>query len=556
MVVRAPNQVQTARTVSTVGELILEQLALWGVWKVFEAPGPGVPGLTDAMRRQRHVGYVETRQAFAAALMASAHAKLTDRLSVCLAATGPEVANLAAGLLDARTDHAPVLAIEGVAPLDGEERAPSPLAGSPMLDPAAFGDGLVIQSSDALDALLRASKAALERPGVARLSLLTDLWSELLAGCRPIGPAGHLVAERGAAPLQRTNEAATLLTRAERPVLLAGWGARRARGTLARCAETFDAPVATTCRAKGLLPDSHPLALGVAGRFGSPAANAALRDADLLLVVGCSLADASTDCSRLIAPGTQIVQIDVKPGAMGGRHAVDVPLVGDAFLTLDQLIQQAVPIQRPEYRKRLAQQKLDWQVWLAEVGASDATPIKPQRVIRELSQVCTADAIICLDAGASARFYCQQFQSRNQLTLGSAQLSVLGFSLPAANAASFARPNQQAVALCGDDGFSAVMGEFLTARQYERPITVVVLANAEAASHLDEQLAAGAWSVGPGPGLARCDYAAFATACGGLGIRVRKPEELRPALERALAVAVPALVQVDVDPAALVDPAL
>lgn len=545
----APNPPQTGPAVSrTVSQLLVEQLWQWGVRAIFGVQGPGVLGLTDAVRQQDRIRFIETRQELAAALMTSAHAKLTDRLSVCLGSAGPGVTNLITGLYDAATDRAPVLALCGE--VDGARIGPH---ADPMIDQHALFQGIgcfdqtLLTPSQAAEVLMRASKAALEHQSVARFGFTRDT-TQGPSGESAIGPDGHLIQERWAAPPQRVAQAADMLTTARRPMILAGWGARQARDAVARCAETFGAAVVTTCRAKGILPEAHPLALGVVGQFGSPAATAAVREADVLLVVGASLSAQTVPDGSLIGHDTRIIQIDVDPTVIGSVHPVTLALIGDAFLTLNHVVADATPTPRSAYRQELAERKRGWQVRIGHKAHSEAIPILPQRALGELSQLCTEDAIICLDAGACAAFYCQQFPVRNQSTLSSGHLRVLGFALPAANAAALARPARQAIALCGDDGFSVMMGEFLTSCQYHLPITVVLLNNHKMGLTAMRQAKAHFPAPGFFTGLADCDYAAFATSCGGLGLRVRRPDEIRPALEQALSAGVPSLVQIEVDP--------
>lgn len=543
--VQLPTSLAACRAVS---QLMVEQLWQWGVWAIFGVQGQGVFGVTDAVRQQDRIRFIETRQELAAALMASAHAKLTDRLSVCLGSAGPGVTNLITGLYDAATDRAPVLALCGEA--DG---ALTDRSYFQSIDQHTLFQGLgcvdqtLVTPDRAGEVLMRASKAALERHCVARLGFTGKVTRSPITESA-IGPDGHLIQERWAAPPQRIAQAIELLTAARRPVILAGWGARQARDAVARCAETFDAPVVTTCRAKGILPEIHPLAMGVLGQFGSPVAADVAREADVLLVIGASLSAQTAPGESFLGEDTLIVQIDQDPEVIGSVRPVTLALVGDAFLTLDQTVADATPVPRPDYRRELTDRKRSWQVQLDRQAQSEQVPILPQRGMHDLSQVCAEDAIICLDAGDCAAFYCQQFPARNQTTLSSGHMGVLGFALPAANAATLARPARQAIALCGDDGFSAVMGEFLTSCQYHLPITVVLFDNH--GMGLIETRQAREHFPAPGffTGLADCDYAAYATSCGGLGLRVRKPDEIRPALERALSAGIPSLVQIEVDP--------
>ncbi len=531
----------------TVADAIVAQLGLWGVQYVFGVQGRSILDVLEAMNRQDTVRYLETRDEEAAALMASAQAKLTGRLSACIGTTGPGVTNLLTGLYDAESDGAPVLAICGEERRDTIGRgAYQAIDQHALFETSSHFNHDILDPGQTSEILMLACKAAIEKGGVARLGVPADV-SRAEVESPLIGPTGHLVQERWPAPAARVAEAVEMLSSAKRPVILAGRGARDARDVLTLCADRLDTPVVTSCPAKGLVAEEWPRALGVVGRFGNEVADDAVRSADVLLVVGCSLSENTTEGWTLISDDTRIVQIDTNSWHMGRNHRVDLALVGDAYLTLDEIVRQAKPVQHPSYRTELDGRKRDWTARIDIDADSDAVPIRPQRVIRELAQACADDAIIALDVGDHAAFFCEQFPVRNQTILVSGRMGVMGFSVPAANAAKLARPNRQAIALCGDGDFSSTMGEFLTACQYHLPVMVVLMDNGALGMAISEQTHERLHPVGFYSKLADCDYAKFAVACGGMGARVSKPADLRTTLESAFNVGRPALVQVDVD---------
>ncbi len=532
----------------SVAEFVVAQLGLWGVRHIFGVQGRSILGMLDAVRRQDAVSYVETRHEEAAALMASAYAKLSGRLAVCIGSTGPGVTNLLSGLYDAEADGAPVLALCGQEARTSIGRgAYQSIDQHALFETSSHFNHDVMDPSQTPELLMLACKAALEKNGVARLGIPSDVERAPVSG-RLIGPAGHLVQERWAAPAQRVAEAIEMLGGAARPVILAGRGALHARDEVNRCAQVFDAPVVTSCPAKGIMAWQNPLSMGVVGRFGTPIADETVRQADVLLVVGCSLSENTTSGWTLISDETRIIQIDVSSWKIGRNYEVTLPMVGDALLTLHEINRQAMPVHHPDYTAQLSGRKRDWIAQTDQKAQSDAVPILPQRLIHELAQTCADDAIIALDVGDHAVFYCQQFPNRNQTTLLSGRMGVMGFSIPAANAAKLAYPSRQVIALCGDGGFSSIMGEFLTACQYQLPIVVVLMNNSELGMSLTEQVHDRFQPVGFYTKLVGCDYARFASACGGMGIHVTNPGDLRPSLEKAFQSGVPSLVQVDVDP--------
>lgn len=535
-------------TQRSVAEFIVAQLGIWGVSQIFGVQGRTILGILDAVNRQDAIRYIETRQEEAAALMASAYAKLTDHLAVCIASGGPGVGNLLTGLFDAESDGASVVALCGQ-----DHRSSVGRGAYQAINQHALFETCSHFNHDLMDAqqtpelLMLACKTAIERRGVGRLGVPLDV-ARLPVKASIIGPAGHLADEKWAAPAQRVVEAVEMLAGAQRPTILVGWGGRHCRDLVTDCADTFDAPIVTTCRAKGIIPASNPHLMGVVGRFGTSIADDVVRGADVLLVVGSSLSENTTDGWTLISDSTRLIQIDIDSERIGRTQGVTLPMVGDALLTLDQINRQAAPVHHPDYQKKLSDQKRDWMAKIDQKAQSDAVPILPQRVVRTLSDVCADNAIIAVDVGDHAVFFYQQFPIRNQVVLNSGQMGVMGFSVPAANAAALAFPTRQCIALCGDGGFSAIMGEFLTACQYHLPITVVLLDNNQLGMTKTEQEHDHFSSAGFFTNLAGCDYAAYATACGGMGVRVKKVDDLQSSLERALTANVPALVQIDVDP--------
>jgi pyruvate oxidase len=509
----------------SVAGAVAEQLALWGARQIFAVAGGGEAHLWAAACQQVQLNYVEARSALGAALMTSAHAKLTGRLSICLGTTPFGTASLLTGLLDAQTDGAPVLAL-GV--WDGElgpagQRGPFLL--NPPLRDAATGYARVVRGPDEVAELLAlAAKTAEEEHTVAYLSLASEML-QAPATRRPIGPSGHLVLDRWPAPVQRVVEAANALNRAQRPVLVAGWGARSSRDALVRLAEHLDAPVATTCRAKGLIPANHPLAVGVLGEDCPSLADSLVRAADAVVVIGSTLTDRLSAVQARADEGAWIIQLDRESRWIGRTIRVAVPLVGDPYLTLAELARQVPSCQRPAYRQEIDQRKQDWLVRLDQAASSGAVPIGPARVVRELSQICPDDAIVAVDGRTALPVYCAQFFSRNQFTLSSGYLDARGFALPAANAAALARPTQLSIALCDVESFTPTMGELLTAVQHRLPVKVFLL---------DDR---------GSPDATGADFAGFARACGAMGLRVEQPAELRPAIEKAIAAGVPAVVQ-------------
>jgi pyruvate oxidase len=327
-----------APRVRTVADVLVETLAAFGVTHVFGMVGHSNLGFADAMRRAEQRGeltYIGIRHEGAASFAASAYGKLAGRPAACFAIAGPGSTNMLTGLYDAKLDQSPVLAISG--------QVPSRVLGRGAFQDldltAIFGDvaawtASVHAGSDHAELAALAVKHAMDARGVAHLVLpdeVQTLPSDAAAKTSQGRLAGRLT-QPGHSELAR---AAAMISASRRPVLIAGHGARQATGSLRRLAERLNAPVLTTFKAKGLIPDNHPLGAGVLGRSGTPVASWLMNEADLLIVIGASFANHTG-----IAPYKAILQIDDNPAAIGRFDPVSSGIVGDAALTLEALLEE------------------------------------------------------------------------------------------------------------------------------------------------------------------------------------------------------------------------
>ncbi len=346
-------------------------------------------------------------------------------------------------------------------------------------------------------------------------------------------------------------QAARLLTEAARPVIIAGNGVRisQAYAELASLAEALGAPVATTASGKGTFAEIHDLALGVCGNFGTPLANAVIGAADIVLIVGSKLAPTDTAFAtpKLLDPRRQtLIQIDIEPKNAAWTYPVEQVLIGDAKATLSQLLAavesaEGITAEKMESaRSRLHSARQQHGFFHAVEFNSNAAPILPQRVIKELQQAVANDTIITCDAGENRIFMTHYYQTKGPGTfLQPAGVGAMGYAIPAALAAKLVYPQRRVVAVCGDGGFAIGMNGLMTAIEENIPIVSVVFNNT----------ALGWVKHGQGERNIACDFANFdhaaiarAMGCGGL--RVEHPGQLAPALQEALAADQPFVVDV------------
>ncbi|MFR9801332.1 thiamine pyrophosphate-binding protein [Pseudonocardia sp. RS010] len=550
--VQLPDPVERPRSVSDV---LVETLVAWGVDTVFGMVGHSNLGFAEALRRAEARGelrYVGIRHEGAAAFAASAYGKLTGRPAACLAIAGPGSTNLLTGLYDAKLDGAPVLAISGQVPSSVLGRgAFQDLDLSAAFRDVAVSTVTVHAGSDHAELAATAVKHAVDGRGVAHLVLpdeVQDLPSDAPAGA----PAGRRADLAVAPPEAALAAAAARLRGARRPVVIAGQGARGAAADLLALAERLGAPVLTTFRAKGLVPDTHPLGAGVLGRSGTPVASWLMNEADLLVVVGASFANHTG-----IAPYKPIVQVDDSPSAIGRFHGVEIGLLGDAAVTVRALAHRlgepAARDQRPDVAAR-------WAIWRAEKARRAADDrgrgVASAAVFAALSAHCPADAVITVDVGNHAYSFGRYFESAGQPVLMSGYLGSIGFGYPAAlgawaatrsrgPAAEGARAGRPVVAVTGDGGFGQYLAELTTAVRYGIPVKHVLLDNGALGKISKEQLAGDlpVWQTA----LVNPDFAGFARLCGATGIPVFRSDELDAGMKELFAAEGPALLHVHAD---------
>jgi pyruvate oxidase len=340
-------------------------------------------------------------------------------------------------------------------------------------------------------------------------------------------------------------EAVAAIRAARRPVIIAGHGARGARGELIAFAERLHAPVLTTFKAKGLVPDTHPLGAGVLGRSGTPVASWLMNESDLLIVVGASFANHTG-----IAPYKEIVQIDDEPASIGRFHPVAHPMLADTALALAALQatldHTAAVDQRPDVAAR-------WELWRAEkrrrVADDRGQGVSAAAVFEALSAALPEDAVVAVDVGNHAYSLGRYLESKGQPVLMSGYLGSIGFGYPAAMGAWAADRTRPIVAVTGDGGFGQYAMELTTAVKHGMPVKHVLLDNHGLGKIAKEQVAGDfpVWHTS----LHNPDWAAYAELCGATGIKVTAREQLPDAMARMFATDGPVLLHVEQDAALL-----
>ncbi|MEM6274159.1 MAG: thiamine pyrophosphate-binding protein [Myxococcota bacterium] len=538
----------------TVSDLMVESLVGWGVKAVFGMVGHSNLGLADAIRTATERGdmrYVAIRHEGAASFACSAYGKLTGRPIACLSIAGPGATNLLTGLWDANIDRAPVIALTGQ--VDTQVLGPGAFQEIDLQ--AAYGkvaqwSQVVLPSSRHAELINLACKSAILNRGVSHLIFPDEVQTvsvdeDKLAGS-PEGRLGDL----SITPSEDSIDAASrLLLGAKRPVIIVGHGARFTMDSVTAFAEQHRIPVVTTFKGKGLIPDDHPLACGVLGRSGTPIASWFMNESDALLVLGASFSNHTG-----ITPKKPTIQVDRDLMTLGKFHSVSVPVWGDIKKTL-QALDSRLKAQTSfvDQRDKVQQRR---QIWLEEKASrvldDRGNGLNSAAVFAALTRVVPEDAIIAVDVGNNTYSFGRYFECKQQAILMSGYLGSIGFALPAAMGAWIATQEddphfhgRKVLSVSGDGGLGQYLAEITTLVLHKMDVTHVVLHNDELGKISKEQRSADldVWQTK----LLNPSFAAFATECGALGIRVESADNLDEALARAIAHPGPALVEIMTD---------
>ena len=419
---------------------------------------------------------------------------------------------------------------------------------------------MLFRSLDGAEDLPQAFREAFKqittgRPGAAHIALPFDVQNGLVARCEIYGDSifGSYPAERIAPNANALEAAARSLTQARNPVFICGGGViiSQAEPELLELAERLSAPVATTISGKGSIDEQHALAVGVVGsNGGTPETRAIVDQADLIFFIGCRAGSVTTERWRHPAKGTtKVIHLDVDASVPGTNYPADAALVGDAKLGLKMLNEALAATSRPLDAARVEAAKEQKFAKFQALAESNDRPIKPERVIAELTRALEPDSIVVADAGTPCPYLSAYYPVRGggRKFFSNRAHGALGYSMAAAMGAHFAQPNVKCVSVMGDGSFGFTCGELETAARYRLPVTFIVIANASYG-----WIKAGQRS-GYGEryfsvDFAVTDHAAVAAAFGVKSWRVTEPNELAKALKEALAHGGPSLVDIVCQP--------
>jgi len=544
----------------TVGDFVVERLHAWGVRKIFGYPGDGINGVIEALNRaDGKIEFIQVRHEEMAAFMASAYAKFSGHLGVCMATSGPGASHLITGLYDARLDHMPVLAITGQqarAAMGGHYQQELDLV-SMYKDVAGAFVQQAAEAPQVRHLVDRAVRIALGERRVTAIVFPNDLQD--MPYENPPRKHGTVHSGVGFTPPRTVpydadlRRAADVLNAGEKVAILVGAGALHATDEVISVAETLRAGVAKALLGKAALPDDLPYVTGSIGLLGTKPSYDLMTGCDTLLMIGSGFPYSEFLPEEGKARG---VQIDIAPDMLSLRYPMEVNLVGDAKETLKALIPLLRPKANGAWRNGIERGVQDWWKTLEDRAMQPANPVNPQRVTWELSPRLPDGVIVTSDSGSCANWYARDLKMRRGM-MGSLSggLASMGAAVPYAIAAKYAHPDRPVIALVGDGAMQMNnMAELITVAKYWRNWAdkrwIVCVFNNEDLNQVtwEQRVMNGDPKFEASQDIPNVPYHRFAELIGLKGIYVDNPERMGAAWDEALAADRPVVLEVKTDP--------
>ncbi len=547
-------------------EKICDVLVEAGIDYVFGIPGGATVPIWDALfDRQDKIRVLLARHEQAASCMADLYGRMAGKPGVLMGQGAFIASNGSFGIMESYLSGSPMLILtdtsDGGFSQHGNYQSGTGEYGSydivGILRSISKYVTYAVTPEEAVRGVQLAIKHAMSgRPGPACVVMRN---SAITGEVDPQKPprihhtAGYLRESLSAPPAEEIEKASRFLLEAQRPVLIAGNGIHSSRtyGELRELAELLGIPVATSYKGKSTFPEVHPLAVGMMGTFGQKVANDVIADADLLLVAGCSLSptDTKRESPQLIDSTRQkIIQIDIDSRNMGWTHPVEMALLGDLKIVLSQLLDTlkgmtgGETVNVTDRLKALEERKSKEVFFETPKFYSEASPLLPQRIVKEIEEAIDPSTIITLDAGNSRLWMSHYFRSKEAGTIfcpGS--VAGMGWGPPAALAAKLLYPDRPVLSVCGDGGFAMVIHVLSTAAQHRLPVVFLVMNNSVLGMIRDHQASTGRIIASE---FIHTDFARIAQAFGCQGLKVEKPGELGVAIKNAFKASVPTVIDV------------
>ena len=545
----------------TVGAFALKRLHEHGVKRIYGYPGDGINGILGGFHEHgEEVEFVQTRHEEIAAFCASAHAKLTGEVGVCLATSGPGAIHLLNGLYDAKLDHQPVVALVGQQKTTslGANYQQEVDLNTLFKDVASEFVQTCMSPPQARHLIDRAVQVALASRSVTAVIFPEDVqesaYEDPPAGhgsvfTAPVKPTGSRVVP----PAAEVRRAAEILNSGEKPAILVGAGARGAAEEVTEVAELLGAGVAKALNGRDVLPDEEPFVTGPIGLLGSKPSYEMIDGCDTFLMVGSSFPYSEW----LPEPGqARGVQIDIDGRLVGIRYPMEAGLVGDARDTLRELIPQLERKQDRSWREGIEAEVERWEEILADRAMLEATPLNPLRVFHELSPRLPDECILTADSGSATNWWARHLKLRKGMrAMLSGTLATMCPGVPYAFAAKMAYPERPVVAALGDGamqmlGINALIDVANRYEEWPNRTTVILVLHNDDLNQVtwEQRVLTGDPKLEASQTIPDFDYAGYAELLGLKGIRVDEPGAVGDAWDEALAADRPVVLEAITDP--------
>ena len=536
-------------------EIICESLLREGIEVVFGYPGGAILPFYDALWAYPQLRHILVRHEQSAAHAADGYARVTGKPGVCVATSGPGATNLVTGIMGAKADSVPMVAITGqVARASLGTEAFQECDICAITASCTKKSFMVMSAKDLAPTIREAFQTASEgRPGPVLIDVPRDVQlEEADAEFDDLpGPALPVLCSE---TLEAVHQAARLISQAQRPVIISGHGvlASGASPEVKQLAETTGIPVITTLLGLGGIPANHPLSLGMLGMHGMYWSNIAVDQADLIIGLGMRFDDRVTGKVSTFAPHARVIHLDIEPSQVGRNVPVEVPLVGDAKAVLRALLPLVSRVDCGEWMDHI--RRLQREHPSLSIPVSDS--LQAQRVLSSLSDLMRENSETVVVTGVGQhQMWAAQFLAFNEsdTLVSSGGLGAMGFELPAALGAQAGRPEATVWSIAGDGGFQMTLQELATATEEGLPVKIALINNGYLGMvrQWQELFFQDHLKAVPVPGP---DYVKLAEAYGIPGVRVTHQEDVMPAMRQAQAYDGPFLIEFVVEPVANVYP--
>jgi len=529
-------------------EIICESLLREGVEVIFGYPGGAILPFYDALWSYPQLRHVLVRHEQAAAHAADGYSRVTGKVGVCVATSGPGATNLVTGIMGAKADSVPMVAITGqVARTSLGSEAFQECDICSIAASTTKKTFMVMNPADLAETVREAFYIAQEgRPGPVLIDVPRDVQLELTDAVFP-ETTEVPVPEVSAEALERLKDAARLINEAVRPLIISGHGVMTSGATkeLLSLAERSGIPVITTLLGLGSFPGGHPLSMGMLGMHGMYWSNISVDQADLIVGVGMRFDDRVTGKVDTFAPHARIIHMDIDSSQIGRNVPVEVPVVGDAKALLQKLVPMVTNTPHPDWMQYIENLKRDHPS--LSIPSSDI--LQPQQVISALDTLVQEDSETTVVTGVGQhQMWAAQFLSFNHENtfVSSGGLGAMGFELPAALGVQVAKPGTPVWCVAGDGGFQMTLQELVTLTEEKLPVKIALVNNGHLGmvKQWQEMYFDGHLKAVPIDGP---DFIKLAEAYGVGAVRVTNHEDVLPALRQAQAHDGPFLIEFVVD---------